>query len=141
MVVCARKTCDDLLREGDKGPSLKERHGSFIRCPTNSGTWSSFSRSYNLVSDVRLSEESHDPPVIVSISEVMGASGICEVGISLNTDIWAGRKLLNLPDLPVHAKMLVSPELVSSCANSRPSAWSPSPYTADNETEKIPNKE
>ena len=138
--VCARKTRSDLLREADKGPSLKVRHGSFIRCPTNNGMESSLSRSYKFITNVKLSEEARNLAVILSISSSSMASGMCNVGNWLNTVILAGRQLLKLPDFPVHARMLVSPELVSSCPKSRPSAWSPSPYTTGKEMENMPSK-
>ena len=79
--------------------------------------------------------------IVLSISAPVMARGMCEVGKSLNTMMLAGRQLLKLPDFPIHARMLVSPELVSSWAKSRPSALSPSPYTTGNERENIPSNE
>ena len=139
--VCARKMRCDPLPKTDTRPSLKVRQESFIRFPRNDGTGSSSSRSYNVMTEARSRAGLRRLPAMASISVLVSTRGMCEVGSRLNTEISAGRQLLNPPDLPVHARMLVSPEFMSSCANSRPSASFPSPYTADKLTEKIPNKE
>ena len=75
----------------------------------------------------------------ISASEMDG--GMCEVGGWLKTVMLDGRQLLNLPDLPVHARTLMSPELASNCAKSRPSGLSPSPYVIGRDNENIPSNE
>ena len=140
-VVCARKTRSDPSLKADTRPSLKAMHGSFIRRPANDDTERSLSRSYSLVTDVTISEEGRTPPGIVATSVPVTMDEMCEVGSCLKTAILAGRQLLKLPDLPVYARMLVSPELASSCASSLPSALSPSPYTTGKEVENSPSNE
>ena len=78
--------------------------------------------------EVELSEELHNLVMIPSISAQSRAGRMCIVGSWLKTAILAGRQLLKPPDHPVHARTVVSPELVSSYARNRPSALSPSPY-------------
>jgi hypothetical protein len=56
------------------------------------------------------------------------AGGMCDAGNWVNATIGTGRQLLRLPGLPFHARMLVSPELASSCGKSGPSALFHSPY-------------
>ena len=80
MAVCAWKTCPDVLRTVNKGPSLKLRHGSFIRCPTNDGTGSSWSRSYNLMIEVKLSRELCNLEMALSISARSRGAGMCDIG-------------------------------------------------------------
>ena len=125
--VHAQKTCADSSWETTIHPSLKARHGSFIQQPETERMGSSFTLSYNSVSKVR-SCKCWILEVIVPISMSGMADRICEVKSQLKIVILDRRQLLKLPDLPVHARMLTSPQLVSSCAKSQPSALSPSPY-------------
>ena len=92
---------------------------------------------------VRFSEEARNLVMMISLSVLATriAGGMCEGGSCLNTVMLVGRQLLKLPDFLVQARILVSPELVSSCANSHSSARSPSPYTTGKDMQNIPSKE
>ena len=67
--------------------------------------------------------------------------GMCEVGSQLKTLVPGGRQPLKLSDLPVHGRMLISHELVSSCAKRRPNPLSLSPYVTGKDMENMPNSE
>ena len=99
------------------------------------------SEELELSEKLELSEEPDNLAMSLSILGRSRAGGMCVVGSWLNTAILVGRQLLKLPDRPVHARILVSPELVSSCAKNRPSALSPSPYTTRKDIENIPSNE
>ena len=117
-------------------------HGSFIRCPTNigSGSSSSWSKSNNFTTNAKFLEEARS--LVLTVSITLMAGGMCDVGSWLSTVISAGRPL-KLTDLPVHARVLVSPELVSTstCGKSRQSALFHSPYTIGSEAENIQSNE
>ena len=116
-------------------------HGNVNRLSENLGVGSSVSLSYNFKA-VSRSNEVHDVVMILSISESGMGEGMCDVAGWLYTVIWVGRQLLKGLGLPVHARILVSPDLVRTFANRRPSEAIPSPYiTGTSTTEKMPNKE
>lgn len=119
-------------------------HGSFIRRPTNIGTESSSSRSKsnNFTNNAKLKFLEEARSLVLTVSITLIAGGMCDVGSWLSTMISAGRPL-KLTDLPVHARLLVSPELVSTstCGKSRQSALFHSPYTIGSEAENIQSNE
>ena len=63
---------------------------------------------------VRFSEETRNSAMILYISVLAMVVGMYDGGNCLNMVMLVGRQLLKLPDFPVQARILVSPELVSS---------------------------
>ena len=85
-------------------------HGSFMRLAANQGAGSSLSRSYNLMATSRSNGDACDTVMNLSISASRMGDGRCDIAGPLNTVMWAGKQLLKLPDSPVHARMLTSPD-------------------------------
>ena len=138
---CAQKINLDPSRRCDTSLVSKARHGSFICCIVKDGRGSAFNWSYNIVTRLGSSEEACGLVVIAAISASGMAGRMWSLKGWLKTAMLVGRQLLKLLGVPVHVRILESPELVSSSDRSRPRALSPSPYETHKVIEKIPSKE